>query len=297
MRILKHVVLLAALSGILFVTLASAEPTGVRGQPSNRKVPVSTTDPAKDMATALRTAAMDAQPSSTKAQAPPPDNTTDGRVRAATQALSDKLRQLREVLKERPVKAAPDAWTDPIKASEELLAKTRQVMQLREDILRLTGEVNNAGGASRSELSKLREIFAGLKAQAEDEITGTDGSQPMPAQLLDAVKREIAALDRGVQACDGTIRWAAGVVSSHKEAVAVIQRAGPMLSRMEIAAESFNTLARLGQQLGELDASMKEFSVQLNACLEMLDGLAYSTERAVDQISPQPRPSQKGVVN
>ena len=222
--------------------------------------------------------------------APPIDDSTDARVHAATEALVAKLRSLQSILKDRPARFERDAWSDPIAASEDLLSKVREAIKLRIAILRLTGDVNQAGAVSRTELSNLRAIFASLKTQAEDEVTGADGSAPLPRALLDAVTREIAALEQGITACDGIIRWAAGVMAQHKESVSVIQRAGPMLGRMELAAQSFFTLARIGQEIDSLDATIKEFAIQLNLCLDLMDALAYSTQRAVDEIAPPTPP-------
>jgi hypothetical protein len=115
--------------------------------------------------------------------------------------------------------------------------------------------------------------------------------------LLEGTKREAAQHLAGAEAAKSVADAYSKALAAFKDQIAVLERCGPQLDRLSKAADNYEKLARIGEQLDAAHKALSGFAGEINSILDMLEGLNNKVRAAVSEVRTSAvSPAGKGVL-
>ena len=201
-----------------------------------------------------------------------PAESANALVERATDSVKDQLKKIDSVLDAKPEKIRTSSWTSVAEGAEQIYHTADALLETRVAINAAITALAKDAGTTRKSLADLEQRFGDLAQEAEDDLAGVDGST-LPAELQNAVGREVAAYKTGADVARKASERFSEIIYQQRDKVALINRSGKTLERIKKAALAYQDLAAVGTSLADAQESLNNFGSQLNEVLQCLMAL------------------------
>lgn len=214
----------------------------------------------------------------------PPAHGQDEKIEKVTKGVAEKTQALLKLTGDLPAKLEPGKWAGILEGAQQVKTTVARIKKNREAASAVIQGLSQETGDMRTSLAKIEADFRDLAKQATQEFDGTSQLPPLPAPLLESTKREASQHLAGAEAAKAVAQAYSTSLAAFKEQIAVLERAGPQLDRLALAAGNYEKLARIGEKLEAAQKALAGFAGEINSILDMLAVLNGKVVSAVSEV-------------
>lgn len=210
--------------------------------------------------------------------------TLESQLSKASGSYVSALRDINGRLDKLPAKVDGSKWSGVKEGAKEIFAKATSLLDAIKETDRLVTQLERNNSPLQVRLKEIVGEFNRLAADAESHAA------KLPDPLATTVRREKEVYSRGAQIVERFQAHYQTLLASHKDHIAGIKQAEPILERMRKGASLYVEVAELGGQLDQAMNTLNAYVDNLNAILDMFDKLGDSAEDALAATDPTSSP-------
>lgn len=194
--------------------------------------------------------------------------------------IGSTMRGIDRTLDKLPAKVSTDKWTSIKAGALEIKDKAEELSAMLRKIETDLSDMHIGREQLTRRLNEMVGEFESLAGKAESDAAS------LPDELVAIAKRERDTWKRGAAITESFRDQYQTLLANYDERANSLKVVDPILVRMARGAEMYIELAAVGEDLEANAANLESFVDQLNAILEMFDGLATETENTIAASDP-----------